>query len=956
MRQNPTIFIKSFLSLFLVFFCFNLFLAQQQWSNFVDSVSTLSSPRTADLNNDNIKDIVIGSGTDSTFSNYGILAFDGSNGTLLWNLPTTDEIFTSAIFNDINNDSIPDIFMGGRNAQFYAIDGASGNIIWEYFPQNIGLNPADSGLYNFYSAQFLDDQNGDNIKDILVANGGDHKASPFDSRPPGQLMIIDGLNGSLIASAVTPDSAETYSSPVVYDRAGAIGLSIVFGTGGESHGGSVYVATLSDLMNNDISNSIVLATDLNKGFIAPASIADLTSDGFLDIVIQSFNGEIQAFDGLNYQSLWSKSFIGCESSSAPTIGNFTGGDLVPDIFNVVYKGTTPSYFEYYQFVIDGSSGEVVFLDSIGDMHFSSSTAFDSNGDGRDEVLFSVNYINSYFTHQLKMLDFQNDTLHDVTNSVGGVNLGCTPLIDDLDNDGKIEFIYTSKSDSLSPSAWKGFNIFRYNTNYNYPNRGLAWGAYMGTSFDGHYTNLLHTCSNSNMILSWEVNNPSCNLLSDGNIIPDSILNYPSTFLWSDGSVLDSLINSPSGVYSVYLSDSNNCLETHHIQLNDPFTISFGNIVHNNCVGDSSGSVTVASTGCVCQFSTCTFIWSNGSLIKDAVNLTAGYHVIEITHDNGCVVVDSIFINDGTPVIDSFYVDNISCYNINDGSISLFPNDSMTNYYWDDGTVGSLNDSLSSGNYLVLADNFYCRDSMLFNINPPDTVTFVSSITNVDCFGASSGSIELIPSGGFPPYNFSINGSNSTNSILNNLPIGVYQAYILDSNNCSSDSVDLFLTQPYPLQLSFDVTPATDSFTFNGVVNASVIGGTLPYTFNWSHLPGISDSTVVFLNYGYYDLEVLDGNGCQISDSVYVGFITSLNEEIPFSIKVYPVPSVGEVSIFNDNNENTEAHITDISGKLVNKLFINSFETKSITLSPGQYFINFYSKNILLTKPIIIVSD
>ena len=104
------------------------------------------------------------------------------------------------------------------------------------------------------------------------------------------------------------------------------------------------------------------------------------------------------------------------------------------------------------------------------------------------------------------------------------------------------------------------------------------------------------------------------------------------------------------------------------------------------------------------------------------------------------------------------------------------------------------------------------------------------------------------------------------------------------------------------------------------------------------------------------MEVLDGNGCQISDSVYVGFITSLNEEIPSSIKVYPVPSVGEVSIFNDNSENTEAYITDISGKLVNKLFINSFETKSITLSPGQYFINFYSKNILLTKPIIIVSD
>ena len=65
---------------------------------------------------------------------------------------------------------------------------------------------------------------------------------------------------------------------------------------------------------------------------------------------------------------------------------------------------------------------------------------------------------------------------------------------------------------------------------------------------------------------------------------------------------------------------------------------------------------------------------------------------------------------------------------------------------------------------------------------------------------------------------------------------------------------------------------------------------------------------------------------------------------------------GTTSGFNENNKNTEAYITDISGRLVNKLFINSFETKSITLSPGQYFINFYSKNILLTKPIVIVSD
>ena len=173
--------------LLLSFLCTFLSVTSQslQWSVLTDSVPTLSSPRAADLNSDGVLDIVLGAGTDSTYSNYGIMAFDGLNGNNLWTLPATDEIFGSAVFNDVNSDNIPDVFIGGRNAQFYAIDGSSGNVIWEAFPQGTGLNPVDSGLYNFYSGQVIPDQNGDLIDDILVANGGDHNANPWDPRPRG---------------------------------------------------------------------------------------------------------------------------------------------------------------------------------------------------------------------------------------------------------------------------------------------------------------------------------------------------------------------------------------------------------------------------------------------------------------------------------------------------------------------------------------------------------------------------------------------------------------------------------------------------------------------------------------------------------------------------------------------------------------------------------------------------
>ena len=221
--------ILNLLALLILFqFSKNSVFSQISWSTLIDSVSTLSSPRAVDLNSDGTKDIVLGAGTDSTFSNYGVIALDGVSGQLLWNLPTPDEIFTSAVFNDINNDTIPDIFIGGRNAQLYAIDGFNGNIIWEFFPQNTGLNPADSGLYNFYSSQICSDYDGDNVNDILVSNGGDHKAAPFDPRPPGHLMIVSGANGNLIATAVSPDSAEIYSSPVILDGGGGMSPSIIF--------------------------------------------------------------------------------------------------------------------------------------------------------------------------------------------------------------------------------------------------------------------------------------------------------------------------------------------------------------------------------------------------------------------------------------------------------------------------------------------------------------------------------------------------------------------------------------------------------------------------------------------------------------------------------------------------------------------------------------------------------
>ena len=60
-------------------------------------------------------------------------------------------------------------------------------------------------------------------------------------------------------------------------------------------------------------------------------------------------------------------------------------------------------------MLDGHTGEVLFLDSIGDFNFATPVAFDSNNDGNDEVLISTTNMSEGFIHELVLIDFVTTT-------------------------------------------------------------------------------------------------------------------------------------------------------------------------------------------------------------------------------------------------------------------------------------------------------------------------------------------------------------------------------------------------------------------------------------------------------------------------------------------------------------------------------------------------------------------
>ncbi|MFY7669033.1 MAG: FG-GAP repeat domain-containing protein, partial [Crocinitomicaceae bacterium] len=130
--MNNFIYIQmrnNVLFLFILSFSQISFAQLTSWQAFTDSIPTLSSPRACDLNNDGIKDIVIGGGTDGVASNNGIMAFNGANGSLLWKRVSRNEVFGSPIFQDINSDGIKDVFITGRQAQLLAINGSNGQLL-----------------------------------------------------------------------------------------------------------------------------------------------------------------------------------------------------------------------------------------------------------------------------------------------------------------------------------------------------------------------------------------------------------------------------------------------------------------------------------------------------------------------------------------------------------------------------------------------------------------------------------------------------------------------------------------------------------------------------------------------------------------------------------------------------------------------------------------------------------
>lgn len=80
----------------------------------------------------------------------------------------------------------------------------------------------------------------------------------------GRLLVFSGKTGEVLRWVRTPDERETYFSPVIYTKKDSTEL-VLFGTGGETHAGGLWVVPLMDLYHGLIENSKLIYKDDYKG-------------------------------------------------------------------------------------------------------------------------------------------------------------------------------------------------------------------------------------------------------------------------------------------------------------------------------------------------------------------------------------------------------------------------------------------------------------------------------------------------------------------------------------------------------------------------------------------------------------------------------------------------------------------------------------------------------------------
>lgn len=287
--------------------------------------------------------------------------------------------------------------------------------------------------------------------------------------------------------------------------------------------------------------------------------------------------------------------------------------------------------------------------------------------------------------------------------------------------------------------------------------------------------------------------------------------------------------------------------------------------------------------------------ASGSSTTNSINVNwsgvaLGQHNVCVTAGNDCgqsvsrcvkVVVSDLSL--------SFAPSNILCHGNTSGSIDLTVNGGIEpyTYAWSNGASIQDPGGLTPGPYQVnVMDKYGCSTTGITTISQPaSAISATAVITDENPGGSGNGSINQTVSGGTPGYTFIwSNGSTIEDPVL--LTAGTYTVTITDVNGCT-------LVQRYTVNriggaLTISSLTKTDvqcNAGSTGTVDLEIIGGNIPYTYQWTGPNGFTATSQDLSGRpaGLYQVTITDASSNTTSGSIIINQPASALSSVVSSI-------------------------------------------------------------------------
>ncbi|RYZ47645.1 MAG: hypothetical protein EOP49_20785, partial [Sphingobacteriales bacterium] len=324
----------------------------------------------------------------------------------------------------------------------------------------------------------------------------------------------------------------------------------------------------------------------------------------------------------------------------------------------------------------------------------------------------------------------------------------------------------------------------------------------------------------------------------------------------------------AGTHIVHIKDNTGCVRDTSITITDPagMQVTVG-VKKPVCSPVSNGQIVLAVANGTAPYQYAVNAGAYGAA-NTFTGLATGSYVVHVKDAHDCIKDTTVILVDSLQMQLQAVVSNVLCFGNTNGFVTLIPSGTTAPYTYAMGTgtfaATSTFNNLGVGTYVFhIKDLNQCLKDTTIAITQPTPLALSLSVTQVLCFGASTGVATVTATGGTAPYQYAKdNNAFQPAASLTGMAAGTHVIRLKDANGCQKDTT-ITITQPAtavafgPINITH---PTCEGFT-DGSVTLGATGGIAPYQFALNSGAYSTSSNFSGLPEGNYILRIKDQNNC-----------------------------------------------------------------------------------------------